>query len=125
MDWRAELKGPEVPGGRRRNERASVTSYEDTDPRLRLSRHQGRALNRVVRGESIAVISASCDVSPTRVRRWLKSPLFRKAVAAEQAHPTEALFGLKISLLGVMQANAAQREKPVARDKEGERDEED
>jgi hypothetical protein len=64
-------------------------------------------------------------VSPNRVRRWLKSPLFQKAVAAEQVHPTEALFGLKISLLGVIQANAAQREKPVALEKEGERDEED
>lgn len=102
------------PGGGEKRSR-TVESYKDADPRLRLSAAQSRALVLVIRGESIAVIAARCNTSPNRVRRWLKSPIFRRAVAAEIARPTEERFRRSITLRGVQEANKLRREHAAAK----------
>jgi hypothetical protein len=89
----------------------TVDVYTDGDPRLRLSAKQTLALAPVIRGESIGAIASQCRTSPNRVRRWLRSPVFRSAVAAEIARPTEARFRRSIILRGVQVANALRRER--------------
>jgi hypothetical protein len=93
-------------------------SYDDGDPRLRLSSAQWMALRPVIRGDPIAAISTRCRTSPNRVRRWLKSPIFRRAVAAEIAKPTEERFRLSITLSGVQEANTLRRERAAAKELE-------
>ena len=89
----------------------TVDAYVDGDPRLRLSAKQTLALTSVVRGDSILAIASQCRTSPNRVRRWLRSPVFRSAVAAEIAKPTETRFRRSILLRGVQEANALRRER--------------
>ena len=101
-----------------KDSRRTVESYEDGDPRLRMSSAQWRALGPLIRGESIPAIATRCGTSPDRVRRWLKSPIFRRAVAAEIAMPTDGQFGLSIALRGVQEANTLRRELAAARELE-------
>jgi hypothetical protein len=55
-------------------------------------------------------------VSPNRIRRWHKSPVFRKAVAAEIAQPTSAGLRLQIILRGVRESNRVRRERAETKD---------
>lgn len=109
--------GTLVPGGGEKRS-GTVESYKDADPRLRLSAAQSRALVPVIRGDPIAAIATRCRTSPNRVRRWLKSPIFRRAVAAEIAKPTEERFRLSITLRGVQEANTSRRERAAAKELE-------
>jgi hypothetical protein len=96
----------------------TVEWYMEGDPRLRLSAGQSLALVPVIRGEPINAIARRCRTSPNRVRRWLKSPIFRRAVAAEIAKPTEGRFRLSITLRGVQEANTLRRERAAAKELE-------
>src|SRR5687768_15386132 len=96
----------------------TVEWYREGDPRLRLSADQSLALVHVIRGEPITAIARRCRTSPNRVRRWLKSPIFRRAVAAEIAKPTEERFRRSITLRGVQEANTLRRERAAAKELE-------
>lgn len=101
--------------GKKQTEMAA--SYEDGDARLRLSSDQWVvALRPVIRGDPIVVIATRCRTSPNRVRRWLKSPISRRAVAAEIAQPTEERFRLSITLRGVQEANSLRRERAAGKE---------
>lgn len=118
-DRRTEIPRPWLSAPRSgKNRPGTVESYEDADPRLRLSRAQSEALGAITRGEPIATIAARYKVSPNRIRRWLKSPAFRKAVAAEIAQPTSARFRLQIVLRGVREANRVRRERAETKELE-------
>ncbi len=88
-----------------------VESYDDDDPRLRLSRAQWTAILGAILGESIAEIAKRCGVTPSRIRRWRETSLFRDATLEEVIRPTAGSFRWIISLMGVKEANAYQRER--------------
>lgn len=111
-DSRGEMPRPWLSASRNGRDRPeTVESYEDADPRLWLSRAQSEALGAVTRGDPIATIAVRYKVSPNRIRRWLKSPAFRRAVAAEIAQPTSAGFRLQIVLRSVQEANRMRLER--------------
>jgi hypothetical protein len=57
----------------------------EVDPRERLNPRQHRAMLRVARGYGLEDIAEECRVSLRRVHRWLKTPMFMRAVARERA----------------------------------------
>ena len=93
-------------------------SYADGDPRLALSPTQWRGVRAFARGDSIDVVARGCGVSPNRVRRWLKTPRFRKAVVRERVQPTARSFAKSIMREGLQSANTAQRALQAGTDKE-------
>jgi hypothetical protein len=118
-DSRAEKPRPWLSAPRSGRDRPeTVESYKDADPRLRLSRAQSEALGAITRGDPIATIAVRYRVSPNRIRRWRKSPVFLKAVAAEISHPTSAGFHLQIVLRGVREANRVRRERAETKELE-------
>ena len=91
--WRGGKRDPEDP-------------YSDDDPRLQLSSRQWLGMRAAARGDSIDAIATRISVSRNRVRRWLKTPRFRKAVALERARPTGRGLSMQIALMGVREANS-------------------
>jgi hypothetical protein len=90
-------------------EASSVSSYMDGDPRLLLRGRQALGMRYVARGEPVDSVARACGVAPSRVKRWLKTPRFRRAVFAERVHPTDRDFAREIAARGVVEANEAQR----------------
>jgi hypothetical protein len=66
-----------------------------TDPREGLTPVQRRVLWRLARGQRVATVAALERVHPERVRRWLATPLFQRALLHEAAQPTHPLELLK------------------------------
>jgi hypothetical protein len=70
------------------------------DPRSRLSSKQFTALLSVTRGDDLDTVATRCAVSPRRVERWLKTPIFRRALLAERTQPLPSRLVLRAMLLG-------------------------
>jgi hypothetical protein len=70
------------------------------DPRARLNQRQYRALRQLVRNQDIDAVAAELGVSHHRVRRWLQTPRFRRALLAEREHPLPHKQAIRALLLG-------------------------
>jgi hypothetical protein len=67
--------------------RVTGEEISGTDPRLQLSTKQFRAMLSVVADQRPDEIAIENKVSVRRVRRWLATPIFQRAVHAQRRSP--------------------------------------
>jgi hypothetical protein len=98
-----------------------VTGEEipETDPRLQLSRNQFRAMLSVVAHEPPHEIAIENKVSVRRVRRWLATPIFQRAVAAQRTRPWPWPLMFRARLMGPREGLEAWQESMAKREREG------
>jgi hypothetical protein len=64
-----------------------IKEADGSDPRRQLSRDQLSVVVRIAAGESVAEAAARSGVHPERIRRWIATPRFQRAVLKQTAAP--------------------------------------